>query len=95
MKLPESSETANTNAGLVRSFSASEVAEKNTPADCWAIIESQVYDLTSWVSRHPGGARPITDLCGIDGTERFVNVHGGSNSARAALILLKIGDLNQ
>ncbi len=76
-------------------FTLQEVAMHNTPNDCWATINGSVYDLSTWVSRHPGGSTPIENLCGIDGSERFTKKHGGSSSAQAALILLKIGELSQ
>ncbi len=76
-----------------KSFSMGDVQAHNTESNCWAAISGNVYDLTSWVSRHPGGSRAITSLCGIDGTERFTKKHGIAKNPAAALILLKIGTL--
>ncbi len=74
-------------------YTLAEVQTHASPADCWAVIGSNVYDLTSWVSRHPGGATPIQNLCGTDASARFERKHGGSTAAKAALGLLKIGTL--
>ncbi len=74
-------------------FSFEQVQAHSTPEDCWAAINGSVYDLSTWVSRHPGGATPIEGLCGTDGSEKFTRVHGKSNVAQAALVLLKIGEL--
>lgn len=74
-------------------FAMSEVATHNTPADCWSAINNQVYDLSSWVSRHPGGQGAIIRLCGTDGSDAFNGKHGGSRQAQSALVLLKIGQL--
>lgn len=75
------------------SYTPAEVESHATVNDCWATINGEVYDLTSWVSRHPGGAQAITRLCGTDGTAAFDRQHGGSRAAQAALVLLKIGKL--
>ncbi len=74
-------------------YTLAEVETHNTPSNCWAAISGDVYDLTSWVSRHPGGENPIKNLCGTDGTARFERKHGGSNAAKMSLGLLKIGTL--
>lgn len=52
------------------SYTAAEVATHKTANDCWTIINGNVYDLTSYVSRHPGGD-DIELACGVDGTTLF------------------------
>ena len=74
-------------------YSLGDVAIHNTAAGCWTTIDENVYDLTTWVSRHPGGGEAILFLCGIDGTEAFHGMHGTSSVPLAALALLKIGTL--
>jgi cytochrome b involved in lipid metabolism len=44
-----------------------------------------VYDLTSFVARHPGGSARIISLCGTDGTAAFTGQHAGSSAALRAL----------
>ncbi len=34
--------------------------------DCWIILHGAVYDVTSWLKRHPGGARLIMHYAGED-----------------------------
>lgn len=75
------------------SFTMDQVAAHNTENDCWSAINNEVYDLSSWVSRHPGGPETIIRLCGSDGSGAFNRRHGRSASAQAALVLLKIGQL--
>jgi Cytochrome b5-like Heme/Steroid binding domain len=43
-------------------------------ADCWVNLYGVVYDLTSFLDRHPGGSI-IRSLCGTDGTTPFDNEH--------------------
>jgi fatty acid desaturase 2 (delta-6 desaturase) len=32
-----------------------EIGAHNRRSDCWIVIDDFVYDVTSWVDRHPGG----------------------------------------
>ena len=68
-----------------KGFTKAEVAAKNTTSNCWTIVGNKVYDLTSWISRHPGGSSSIASLCGIDGTSRFRNQHGSSGKPNFTL----------
>lgn len=71
------------------------VAANDSEQSCWSVINGNVYDLTDWISSHPGGANRILGLCGIDGTSQFEGQHGGSAAAEAALeryMLGAIGD---
>ena len=51
-------------------YTAAQVAERNSAEDCWTIINGKVYDLTSYIPRHPGGD-DILLACGTDGTSLF------------------------
>lgn len=75
------------------SYTMTQVQQHNTAADCWAAIDGSVYDLTSWVNQHPGGADRITALCGTDATAQFAGQHGSNAQAQAQLARLKIGTL--
>ncbi len=61
-------ESAATAAPVV--LTATEVAKHATAADCWTIIAGNVYNLTTYISRHPGGDA-IAMACGRDGTIMF------------------------
>ncbi len=74
-------------------YTMTDVQTHNTPSDCWSAIGGDVYDLTSWVSRHPGGEKKIIGLCGTDGTAAYSGKHGSSARPKAMLVLLKIGTL--
>ena len=74
-------------------YTMTDVQAHNTPSDCWSAIGGDVYDLTSWVSRHPGGEKKIIGLCGKDGTAAYSGKHGSSARPKAMLVLLKIGTL--
>lgn len=106
---PTASSSATPSASASSSASAStatytldQVKQHSTTTDCWAAIKAPgesttgVYDLTQWVSQHPGGADKIEGLCGTDGTSAFVGKHGedGANGApEQRLAGFKIGTL--
>jgi cytochrome b involved in lipid metabolism len=56
--------------------SAGAVADHKAATDCWTIINNNIYDLTSWVAKHPGGPAVIKAMCGIDASAAFVGAHG-------------------
>lgn len=77
----------------VNSYSLSEVALHNNPQDCWTAISGNVYNLTSFINGHPGGSRTIISLCGINGTNAFLNQHQGQRRPASELNNLFIGTL--
>ena len=62
-------------------------------SSCWAVVNGNVYDLTKWISEHPGGPGVIKAICGKDGSRSFNNQHRGQANANAALAQFKIGVL--
>ncbi len=90
----ENSTTPTDNETASGVYTMADITAHAKPESCWAAINGSVYDLTTWVARHPGGEKPIGMLCGKDASDMFTRKHGKSNSAQAALGLLKIGSLN-
>ncbi len=76
-----------------RGYTAEQVAQHNTAADCWTIVGKRVYDVTDYVTRHPGGSSAIAALCGKDGSRMFLGQHSGDASALRALKPYRIGKL--
>ena len=79
----------------VKTFTMAQVQTHNTAASCWAVIDGQVYDLTSWVGRHPGGQDAILGLCGTDGSVAFHRMHGHSGTPVTTLATFKVGTLKK
>lgn len=88
-----------------KTFTADEVAIHKSKDDCWTIISGDVYDLTEFINRHPGGDE-ILRACGTDGTTLFNSrqtqdgqaVGSGAPHSQAAqeqLAKLKIGTINK
>jgi len=76
------------------SYTPSDVAKHDTAEDCWAAIDGGVYDLTSWISRHPGGPDKIEPLCGTDATQKFRTQHDSQEKPNNQLASFRIGDLS-
>ena len=80
-------------SGTTQSLTMAVVAKHHRPKNCWAAISGNVYNLTSWINRHPGGAGPIKGLCGTDGTSAFQNQHGGQGRPAQELKQFLVGPL--
>lgn len=74
-------------------LTVAQVAEHNSQTDCYAIVGEKVYNLTSWISQHPGGPDKIISLCGTDATAKFSQQHGSNAQAQATLTNFFIADL--
>lgn len=74
-------------------FTLAQVAEHGTAASCWAAINGDVYDLTDWIGRHPGGPSAIRSICGTDASVAFNNRHGAEDEPNQALDGFEIGVL--
>lgn len=73
-----------------------EIAKHATQDDCWMAINGNVYDVTDFISSHPGG-QAIVFGCGKDATELFENRANNkgphSEMARSLLPQFLIGEL--
>lgn len=69
------------------------VAKHATASACWTIVNRDVYDLTSWIARHPGGQQRIVGMCGHDSTAAFTAQHGSSKRIAQLLAGFKLGAL--
>lgn len=74
-------------------YSMDDVKSHDTVGDCWAAVDGKVYDLTEWVSQHPGGPDRIAALCGTDATSAFRAQHGSNETAQSTIKRFEIGTL--
>lgn len=74
-------------------ISIAEVAQHDDSASCWAAIEGTVYDLTPWVTQHPGGPDRILGICGTDASAEFGGQHTGQAEPAEQLSQFAIGEL--
>jgi len=86
------------NNGGTLTLNMAEVAKHNSPSDCWMVINNKVYDVTSFLNAHPGGAGTMIPYCGKEASQAFATKDIGrphSSSAAAMLVSYYVGNLNQ
>ncbi len=100
--LPESNQPGSPSTGpsnsnpstAIITLSFAEVKKHNSKQDCWSVVNGKVYNLTSYVAKHPGGPGVISNICGKDGTNAFANQHGSSSKPNNTLDGFLLGSLN-
>lgn len=67
------------------------LSEHDSVEDCWVGYDGKVYDVTSFLPRHPGSAEAIIPYCGTydEFTQAFEGMHGVSKVSN----LMKVGTL--
>ena len=84
---------ATSSTTTLSSYTLTDVATHKTQADCWTAVNGEVYDVTSWIAKHPGGAQAIASMCGVDASAGFDGQHGGQKRPVSELAGFKIGVL--
>ncbi|KAL5333632.1 FMN-dependent dehydrogenase-domain-containing protein [Aspergillus crustosus] len=56
-------------------FRLSDIRNHQTESDCWIAIHGNVYNVTKFLGRHPGGKAVILQHAGTDATAAFEEVH--------------------
>ncbi|KAJ0182004.1 hypothetical protein K1T71_002726 [Dendrolimus kikuchii] len=69
-----------------------EVSMHDTPDDCWVVIYDRVYDISSFLDEHPGGADIMLEYAGHDASTAFRS-SGHSRMAAKALDRFLVGEL--
>ncbi|GEQ67925.1 hypothetical protein JCM33374_g1591 [Metschnikowia sp. JCM 33374] len=58
-------------------ISYQDVSAHSSKDDCWVIIHGKVYDVSTFLDDHPGGAAVILKYAGKDATKAFDPIHPG------------------
>ncbi|KAK8492297.1 hypothetical protein V6N11_066663 [Hibiscus sabdariffa] len=74
-----------------QTFSMSEVKKHNSIDSAWIVVHGHIYDCSSFIKVHPGGADSILINAGTDCTEEFDAIH--SDKAKNLLENYRIGEL--
>ena len=77
----------------MKSISREEVLRHNQPGDCWIIIKNQVYDITDFLLKHPGGMDVLLSRAGEDATSFFITRHQLTPGVTKMLQRYHIGQL--
>lgn len=89
----KSAEPSKSAAPVAAGYTMDKVKANNSATSCWSAINGKVYDLTRWISSHPGGSGAIRSLCGTDGSAEFNGQHGGAGTPTARLAGYLLGPL--
>lgn len=52
-----------------------EIKQHRSQSSCWIVIDGNVYDVSTWLAKHPGGELVITNSSGVDVTDLFNAYH--------------------
>eukprot|EP00002_Diphylleia_rotans_P002735 TRINITY_DN1174_c0_g1_i1.p1 TRINITY_DN1174_c0_g1~~TRINITY_DN1174_c0_g1_i1.p1 ORF type:complete len:468 (-),score=98.06 TRINITY_DN1174_c0_g1_i1:152-1555(-) len=75
-------------------FTSEQVAKHNDASSLWVSIDGKVYDLTTFVNSHPGGADLLLLSAGRDATHLFHVYHTFTDAPEKKLEKFYIGDLS-
>jgi cytochrome b involved in lipid metabolism len=73
-------------------YTKEEVLLHNNENDCWIIINNRVYNITNYLTKHPGGNKILLQCAGKDCTEYFNNINH-SQKAQKELENYYIGNI--
>eukprot|EP01061_Rhynchopus_euleeides_P016301 TRINITY_DN27589_c0_g1_i1.p1 TRINITY_DN27589_c0_g1~~TRINITY_DN27589_c0_g1_i1.p1 ORF type:complete len:321 (+),score=65.83 TRINITY_DN27589_c0_g1_i1:112-963(+) len=76
---------------MTPTFTLPEVSMHNKRGNCWVVVNSQVYDVSKYSHKHPGGETILLQHAGSDVTEVFEASH--PESARFILQGFQIGNV--
>lgn len=76
-------------------FTMSDIALHSDRTSCYTTIAGKVYDVTSYIDKHKGGASKILKICGKDGSSLFEDQHGGEMKPEQMLATFEIGILSK
>lgn len=82
-----------------RTLMRADVAAHGSAADCWMIIGTEVYDVTSYIPKHPTPAAVLLPWCGQDASQAYRDKGGRGRShsdvADELLATFSIGQLKK
>jgi cytochrome b involved in lipid metabolism len=79
-------------ATKAKGFTLTDIEKHANQTDCWSAVNGKVYNLTTWIEKHPGGKEAVLSICGKDGSASFNDQHGGERKPESILASFLIGD---
>ena len=80
-----------TTGNNIKTMTVSEVAKHNSQSDCYImIINSKVYNITSYINSHPGGLGFVS-YCGQEATQAF-DTKGGRGQGHSDYAVQLLND---
>ncbi|MBI2102653.1 hypothetical protein HYT55_02345 [Candidatus Woesearchaeota archaeon] len=73
-----------------------DLQKHNTMSDCWVGYQQKVYDITTWLPKHPGSAKAILPYCGTaaEFEQAFTKKHGKSKVSLFMRVAVFMGDFS-
>lgn len=90
---PTKSPTNTTTQTSAKTYTLADIAKHANASSCYTAVRGTVYDLTNFITKHPGGAANILKICGKDGTSAFTRKHAGRPEPEQELAGHEIGKL--
>jgi len=76
--------TASTPKSSTTAYTVDQISKHNNKNDCWLIIDGNVYDISGYLTQHPGGVAQVTPYCGKDASQAYATMNGrGAHSSTA------------
>ncbi len=66
---------SNTTDVAVDSFTMGDVKDHNLQSDCYLVVDANVYDITNYFGKHPGGNKTMLERCGQEVSGLFASIH--------------------
>jgi glycine/D-amino acid oxidase-like deaminating enzyme/predicted heme/steroid binding protein len=91
---PEVAPSEAAEEGIVDVVTMEEVSRHNTKDDCWMVIDGKVYDVTSFLENHPGGASIMAAHGGMDVSKhyRYLQHSENAQALRSGLYIADVKD---
>ncbi|XP_055959083.1 acyl-CoA 6-desaturase [Patella vulgata] len=75
----------------VKQHTWQEITQHDKRHDKWIVIDNEVYDITEWSKRHPGGSKVISHYAGQDATHAFHAFHSDISIPKKYLKIIHKG----
>jgi len=75
IELQKAQEKSAVTGTRVAGFAITDVAVHSKETDCWVVVDKNVYDVTNFITKHPGGKKAIIGNCGKDASIVFNSKH--------------------
>lgn len=77
-----------------KTFTYQEIQQHRSKESCWVALYGDVYDVTSFLSDHPGGSKIILQLAGTDATEEYDPIHPPGTLEESLPASAKLGSID-
>ena len=90
------STTSSTKPQTGKSILLSELSNHDSKLDCWVAYDGKVYDITSFLPKHPGSSARIEPYCGTadEFKQAFEKQHGKSKVSNLMRMGVLMGDFD-